>query len=164
MLSRGIVIASLTVLLLAPLAVADEIDVGGVWTLTVERPSEPGGPGGQQPPDGQPPDGQQSNEDRPSPGEDGAQGERRGPGPQKITIVQEGDRLTVTGKGPRGTLKGKGGIKDGTISWTWNMTGPRGKMSMTFTGTVDGNKMSGTVDMGMGQGKWSAEKAKKKAS
>ena len=154
---RKIFIASLIVSLFALSAAADEIDVSGVWILTIERPSGPGGPG-------EPPEGRQRPEDQPPPPEEGEQSGRRGPGPQTITIVQEGNRLTVTSEGPRGTVTGEGGLDDGTISWTWTINGPRGEMSMTFTGTVEGDKMSGTVEMGRGRANWSAERAEETSS
>ena len=54
---------------------------------------------------------------------------------------------------------GEGTVKDNKIEWTMNMSSPRGEFSITYSGTVDGDKMSGQAQMGdFGSMEWTAKK------
>ena len=87
------------------------------------------------------------------------QGERT----RDINFVQKGEDLTVTTKNREGQeVKSEGTVKDKKIEWTTTMTTPRGEFTMTYKGTVEGDKMSGEVQMGdFGTREWKAERKKK---
>ena len=61
-----------------------------------------------------------------------------------------------------GEMAGEGTIKENKIEWTFTMETPRGDMKMSYTGTVDGDSMSGQSKMSMGEnvreGEWTAKK------
>jgi len=85
----------------------------------------------------------------------------RGPMTQEMSITQDGEKIEVTMKSPRGESKGAGTVKGNAIEWTVTRTTPRGEMTSTYKGTVEGDKMSGEVAMGpMGSMKWTAARKK----
>ncbi len=85
----------------------------------------------------------------------------RGPMTQEMSITQDGEKIEVTMKSPRGESKGAGTVKGNAIEWTVTRTTPRGEMTSTYKGTVEGDKMSGEVAMGpMGSVKWTAARKK----
>jgi type 1 fimbria pilin len=86
---------------------------------------------------------------------------RQGPQTQTIKIEQDGEKITVTMEGRMGEMTGEGTIKDNKIEWTVTMETPRGEFTMTYTGTVDGDTMSGERQMSMGNrpaSEWTAKK------
>jgi len=84
---------------------------------------------------------------------------QRGERTQDVTFVQDGEKLSVTMKSQRGESTGKGTIKDNKIEWSITRSTPRGDMTMTFTGTVEGDTMSGAVEIGdFGSAEWKATK------
>jgi uncharacterized protein (DUF2147 family) len=86
----------------------------------------------------------------------------RGDRTSDMTIVQDGENIKVTVTSPRGETTGEGTIKGNEISWTVTRTTPRGEMTSTYKGKVDGDTMSGDVEMGnFGSAPWKA--ARKKA-
>ena len=86
----------------------------------------------------------------------------RGERTSDLTIVQDGEKLKVTLASQRGEVTGEGTIKGNEISWTVTRTTPRGEMTSTYKGKVDGDAMSGDVQMGnFGSSTWKA--ARKKA-
>lgn len=74
---------------------------------------------------------------------------QRGDRTSTITIEQDGENITVTMPGRRGgdPMKGEGTIKGNEIQWTITRETPRGEMTIIYKGTVDGNSMSGTMEM-----------------
>jgi hypothetical protein len=87
---------------------------------------------------------------------------QRGERTSTITIVQEGEKITVTMPGRRGgdPTTAEGTIDGDKIEWTITRETPRGEMTSTFKGTVSGDSMSGTSEMG-GRGmtmEWTAKK------
>ncbi|MFQ6070075.1 MAG: hypothetical protein ACE5LC_06070 [Candidatus Aminicenantales bacterium] len=72
----------------------------------------------------------------------------RGEVTREVTFEQDGENLTVTMAGPRGEVKGEGKIKENRIEWTITRSTPQGEMTMTYTGTVEGDKMRGEVQIG----------------
>ena len=72
----------------------------------------------------------------------------RGEGQQHFTLTQDGDTLGGHHKGEiyEGRLHGE--VRGKAIEIHSRMAVPGNGISWTFTGTVDGNRMSGTVDMG----------------
>lgn len=64
-------------------------------------------------------------------------------------FAQEGESLTVTMKGPRGNeVTGEGTITENSIEWTITSSSPRGEMTITWSGEVSGETMSGEVQFG----------------
>lgn len=62
---------------------------------------------------------------------------------------QDGENLTVTMKSPRGReVSGEGTVTDNKIQWTITRSTPRGEMSMSWSGKVSGDAMSGEVQFG----------------
>jgi len=85
----------------------------------------------------------------------------RGPMTQEMSITQDGEKIEVTMKSPRGESKGAGTVKGNAIEWTVTRTTPRGEMTSTYKGVVEGDQMSGEVAMGpMGSVKWTAARKK----
>ena len=104
----------------APPAVVD-VDVNGLWTLSIETP--------------------------------------RGTRSFDAQFVQDGEELTVFPKSDdRFTSEGHGTVKGDAVTWTWEQESQRrGKITITFTGTVSGDTMSGKAQMGgRGTSDWSA--------
>ena len=92
----------------------------------------------------------------------GGRGGRGGGEAQMFTIEQDGEKITVTMAGRMGEMTGEGTIIDNKIEWTFTRETPRGDMKMAYTGTVDGDSMSGQSKMSMGEnvreGEWTAKK------
>lgn len=89
---------------------------------------------------------------------------RRGERTMEISIVQDGEKITVTMPGRQGNdMTGEGTIQGNAIEWTITRETPRGEFTLTYKGTVDGDSMSGTVEMSGGMGgqggmEWTATK------
>jgi len=83
---------------------------------------------------------------------------RRGEMTRDINFVQEGENLTVTMEGRGGgEVTGEGTIKGNNIEWTITRSTPRGEMTMTYTGKIEGDTMSGEVQLGdFGSATWKA--------
>jgi len=76
-----------------------------------------------------------------------------------IHFEQEGEKLTVTMQGRGGEVKGEGTVKGNEIEWTITRSTPRREFTMTYTGKIEGDTMSGEVQMGdFGSGEWKAKK------
>jgi len=89
----------------------------------------------------------------------------RGERTQTIHFEQDGEKLTVTMQG--GMRGGQGGeeitaegtIEGNKVEWTFTRSTPRGDFSTKYTGTVEGDTMSGEVDRGQrGTAPWSAKR------
>jgi hypothetical protein len=78
----------------------------------------------------------------------------------EMSIEQDGEKIKVTMEGFQGDeMIGEGTIKDNKIEWTVNMSTQRGDFSISYSGTVDGDTMSGEAEMGdFGAMDWSAKK------
>jgi hypothetical protein len=88
---------------------------------------------------------------------------QRGPMTQEMSITQEGEKIEVTMKGRMGETKGPGTIKGNAIEWSMTRSMPQGggEMTITYKGTVEGDKMTGEVAMGeRGNMKWTAARKK----
>lgn len=85
---------------------------------------------------------------------------RQGPTTQSFTIVQDGEKITVTMGGRMGEMTGEGTVKENAVEWTFVREIPqRGEMKMTYKATVEGDTMTGTVSMGdFGEREWTAKK------
>jgi hypothetical protein len=78
-----------------------------------------------------------------------------------LTFVQDGEKITGTYQGYYGASSIDGTVKEKEISFTVTYNIEGSKVQAFFTGTVDGDTMSGKVEFeGAGSGTWSAERAK----
>ena len=92
----------------------------------------------------------------------------RGERTQTIHIEQDGEKLTVTmqggvgrrgGQGGGGEITAEGTINGNKVEWSFTRNTPRGEFTTKYTGTVDGDTMSGEVDRGpRGTAPWSAKR------
>jgi hypothetical protein len=75
-----------------------------------------------------------------------------------VKFVQVGEKLKVTMSSPRGDeTAGEGTVKGKAIQWSVTRSGPRGEVTITYSGTVEGNSMSGQADRGgRGSSAWKA--------
>lgn len=78
------------------------------------------------------------------------------------TFVQDKEAIKFTMPGPQGMeMKGEGTIKDKDVEWTVTVSAPMGEFVLVFKGKVDGETMSGEVQMGdFGSAPWTAKKKK----
>jgi len=84
----------------------------------------------------------------------------RGEASHTLTLTQNGDAVTGTHKGEIYTGPVRGTVRSGTVELRSNMPNPGNGFSFAFHGTVSGNRMSGTVDLGeYGTVNWTAVKA-----
>ena len=81
-----------------------------------------------------------------------------------LELSSNGTSLRGVWDGPRGRREFSGGrVEQGDVSWEVEMTGPRGTMSLAFTGTLTGDQISGRVQFGsFGQGSFTATRARDK--
>ena len=89
----------------------------------------------------------------------------RGERTQTIHFEQDGEKLTITMQGGmRGGQEGEEITAEGTISgnkveWSITRSTQRGEFTTKYTGTVDGDTMTGEVDRGeRGTGPWTAKR------
>jgi len=77
-----------------------------------------------------------------------------------VHFEQEGEKITVTMESRRGDeFTTEGTIKGNEIEWTVSRETPRGAMTLSYKGTVEGETMSGTVEMGdFGSADWTAKR------
>lgn len=78
----------------------------------------------------------------------GRQGSRQG----TLAIQQNGTKLTGTMQGQRGSAPLTGTVKGNTVSLKVEIQGERRSFTLAFTGTVDGDKMTGTFQPQGGRG------------
>ncbi len=77
------------------------------------------------------------------------------------TFTQEKDAIKVTMEGPMGEMKGEGTVKENEVQWTMTISTPNGDFVLVFKAKVDGDKMTGDIQMGdMGTSTFSANKKK----
>ena len=84
----------------------------------------------------------------------------RGDRTQEAEFVQEGEELTVISEDRDGNwVESKGTVKGNEITWSLDRETPRGKLTLTYTGKVEGDTMQGAVQFGdFGSGEWKAER------
>jgi hypothetical protein len=85
---------------------------------------------------------------------------RHGEMTSTVKFVQEGDKLKVSMTGPRGgETTGEGSIKGNEIQWSLLRDTSRGRLTVVYTGTVQGATMSGQADIADGRSApWKAVK------
>lgn len=88
------------------------------------------------------------------------QSPRGGERTQTIHIEQNGENITVTMQGRGGEeITAEGTVKGNKIEWSVTRNTPRGEFTITYTGTVEGDTMSGEAQMGdFGTREWTAKK------
>lgn len=76
-----------------------------------------------------------------------------------VTFEQNGESLTVKMVNERGETTGTGTIKGSDVEWTVTRSTPRGDLTMTYKGKVEGNTMKGQVQIGdFGTSEWTAKR------
>ena len=78
----------------------------------------------------------------------------------KLTLAQDGPKITGTLVGDRGKYKLEGTAKGAEIEFILDYTGGDEPMRIPFNGTLDGDKITGHFTAGDFTGSWSAERAK----
>jgi hypothetical protein len=77
------------------------------------------------------------------------------------TFTQEKDAIKMTMEGPMGEMKGEGTVKGNEVQWTITMSTPNGDFTLIFKAKVDGETMTGEIQMGdMGTSNFTAKKKK----
>lgn len=77
------------------------------------------------------------------------------------TYKQTGEELTGTHVGQMGELQLKGTVKGNAISYQITLEMGGQQLTITYSGTVDGDTITGTADFGgMGSGNWTAKRKK----
>jgi len=83
----------------------------------------------------------------------------RGERTSDVHFEQEGEKLTVTMQlmGEEATVEGT--VKGNKLEWSITRSTQRGEFTISYTGTVDGDTMSGEAQMGdRGAMEWTAKK------
>lgn len=72
-------------------------------------------------------------------------------------VMKVGLTLNVDGEALKGTIASEmgesaftGSVKEGAISFSFDMSGPQGPMTITTKATITGDDMKGEMDYGMG--------------
>ena len=74
-----------------------------------------------------------------------------------LDLKQDGEKLTGTYRGRYGASPLEGAVKENQIGFTVTINAEGQETSGYFSGTVEGDKMSGNVEFeGAGEGTWSA--------
>jgi hypothetical protein len=77
---------------------------------------------------------------------------------QSMRIEQDGESLyVIMGEGmPGSEMEGEGTIKDNDIEWSVSRSTPQGQLIMSYSGSVDGDSMSGVVMVAEQGLRWTA--------
>ena len=84
---------------------------------------------------------------------------RQGMMTQTLMLKTDGNKLTGSIKGQRGEAPLEGTVDGNKISFTVTRQTPNGEMKQTFNGTVEGDSIKGTVQMGENSRDWTAKRA-----
>jgi len=77
------------------------------------------------------------------------------------TYKQEGEKLTGTHVGQMGELPLAGTVKGAEVAYTITIDAQGQQFTLTYTGKVNGDTITGAVDFGgMGSATWSAKRKK----
>lgn len=85
---------------------------------------------------------------------------RQGPMTRDMTIEQDSEKIKGVISGQRGDQQFTGTVKGKDISFTVKFQTPNGERTVEYKGTVDGDSMKGTVEMGPRTVDWTAKRAK----
>jgi hypothetical protein len=82
-----------------------------------------------------------------------------GSGTPTFVLVQKGDQLSGTYKGQFGDAPVTGTVKGNDITITYKVSAQGQDLEIVYTGTLDGDKVSGKVKLGsLGDGTFSGKK------
>jgi hypothetical protein len=84
----------------------------------------------------------------------------RGTMTQTLTLQQDGGTLKGTLKGQRGEAPVTGSVTGNKISFTVTRDTPNGSFTIEYSGTIDGDSMTGTAHSERFDGKWTAKRGK----
>ena len=74
-----------------------------------------------------------------------------------MTVEQDGEKFMGTFNSDQGTFEFEGKISGNTVEWMLEVDGGGEAIEVSITGTVDGDEMTGTVELGgYGGGDWTA--------
>ena len=83
----------------------------------------------------------------------------RGERASDIHFDQDGEKLTVTMQMMSEEVTAEGTVKGNKIEWEVTRSTQRGDMTISYSGTVEGDTMSGEAQMGdFGSMEWTAKK------
>lgn len=82
--------------------------------------------------------------------------------PFKVVLKADGEKLTGTAKRASGDLPITGTIKDDVVNFSYTISYQGNDLTMSFSGKLDGDKMSGTVLFGSTEEGWTAERVVEK--
>jgi len=86
---------------------------------------------------------------------------QRGTRNASMVLTQTGENVTGTYKGQRGDFPIAGTVKGNTLNLSYKLEIQGNEVEVKYTGTVDGDSMSGTVALGqMGEGKFTGKREK----
>ena len=87
---------------------------------------------------------------------------QRGEMESEMTIEQDGENIKVMMQGPQGNeMVGEGTFKDNKAEWSVTVSTPNGDFSIRYSGTLEGETLSGEAEMGdFGTMEWTAKKKK----
>jgi len=84
----------------------------------------------------------------------------RGTMTQTLTLQQDGSTLKGTLKGQRGEALVAGSVTGNKITFTVTRDTPNGSFTIEYSGTVDGDSITGTSHSERFDGKWTAKRGK----
>jgi hypothetical protein len=83
----------------------------------------------------------------------------RGTRESTLVLAQKGEEITGTMKSERGDMPVSGTLKGNALAFGYKVSMQGNEMDIKYTGTVDGDAVSGTVSFGgMGEGKFTGKK------
>ncbi|HEV2351224.1 MAG TPA: hypothetical protein VG028_15405 [Terriglobia bacterium] len=87
----------------------------------------------------------------------------RGSMDQTLTLEQDGGSLKGTLSGRRGDAPVEGKVDGNKVSFNVKRETPNGTFTLEYSGTVDGDSMTGTVHSERFDGKWTAKRGSTKS-
>ena len=83
-----------------------------------------------------------------------------GPGNPTFTLTQKGSDVTGNYKGTLGEAPVKGTVKGNAVELKYTINAQGMELTVTYSGTVEGNTMKGKVSLGeLGEGTFTGKKA-----
>ena len=78
----------------------------------------------------------------------------------EMTIEQDGEKITVMMVGMQGEeMVGEGTFKESKAEWSFTVSTPQGDFTISYTGILEEDALSGEVDLGdYGTMEWTAKK------
>ncbi len=84
-----------------------------------------------------------------------------GPAPATMTLTQDGEKVMGSLTSDQGTFEFEVTVSGDTLDWTFELDAGGGAIQIAVTGTIDGDEMTGSVDLGgYGGGDWTATRTK----